>query len=127
MGLALVATGFEKDMHIGYGGFSGMRYRIAKAYSEKHGELYAMMLKAFRSRLPDDFDARWNDGCNDDLDILLWHSDCDGKLTYQECGKIYDVLKGLDVEDQHEEDSFYNNFLEMLQHCKKRRVNMYFY
>ena len=126
MGLALVATGFNKDMHIGYGGFSGVRCRIAKAYSEKHGKLYEEMLRSFRG-LADDFNDRWNDGCNDDLDILLWHSDCDGKLTYQECGKIYNVLKTLDVEDAKDEESFYNDFVEMLQHCHKRRVNMYFY
>lgn len=127
MGLALVATGFNKDMHIGYGSFSGMRCRIAKAYSDKHGNLYEMMLRSFRTGLPADFDEQWNDGCNDDLDILLWHSDCDGKLTPQECGKIYNVLKTLNIEDLQDEASFYNNFLEMLQHCKTKRVNMYFY
>ena len=36
-------------------------------------------------------------------------------------------LKTLDVEDAKDEESFYNDFVEMLKHCHKRRVNMYFY
>ena len=125
MGLTLFATGFPKDMNTSYGAFTYMRLRIAEAYSQKHGELYGVFCRNAWG-LPQDFWGEWEQGNNEALDILLWHSDCDGKLTYQECGKIYNALKSLHVEDEDTEGSFYNDFVEMLKHCRKRRVNMYF-
>ena len=129
MGLALTATGFGKTLHIGYGGFSIVRKYIALAYSKKHGEMYSEMLKNIRKPLPEDFDEKWNEGCNDDLDILLWHSDCDGRLTPQECRKIYRILEKMNVEFEENIDyyeDFYKNFVAMLKHCYQRRVIMFF-
>lgn len=37
----------------------------------------------------------WNAHCNDDLDILIFHSDCGGQFTPQECRKIYNAMKDL--------------------------------
>ena len=87
------------------------------------------MLKNIRKPLPEDFDEKWNEGCNDDLDILLWHSDCDGRLTPQECRKIYRVLEKMNVEFEENIDyyeDFYKNFVAMLKHCYQRRVIMFF-
>ena len=67
----------------------------------------------------------WNNLCNDDLDIFLWHSDCDGKLTPKECKKIYDAMKDLKVEMNYYD--MHQLWLNMLRHCYKHRVNMYFY
>ena len=126
MGLCLQATGTE-NLHIGYGGFSLLRRDIAKAYSQKHGDLYSTMLKNIRTGLPDGFTEDWNDGCDDDLDILLWHSDCDGRLTPQECRKIYKSLEKLNVEFDNEDfKNFYEKLKNILLHCYKRRVIMYF-
>lgn len=130
MGLSLQAKGFDKNINIGYGGFSLVRKEIALAYSEKHGKLYEQMLKNIRQSLSDNFINEWNDGCNDDLDILLWHSDCDGKLTPKECRKIYRVLEHLDVKFDVEQiyyKDFFKDLKEILMHCFKRRVNLYFY
>lgn len=69
----------------------------------------------------------WNKLCNDDLDIFLWHSDCDGKLTVKECRKVYRVLK------EYESNLFpfpYNKlhetFVSNLKFCIDNRRNMYF-
>ena len=126
MGLSLQATGYE-DLRIGYGSFSLLRKDIAKAYSQKHGDLYSVMLQSLLTGLPENFTENWNEGCDDDLDILLWHSDCDGRLTPKECGKIYKSLEKLNVNFENEEYKiFYEKMKNMLLHCYKRRVIMYF-
>lgn len=126
MGLALMCKGHD-TLHIGYGGFSIFRKQIAQAYSEKHGSLYSDMLMNLRKPLPDNFNEMWNDGCDDNLDILLWHSDCDGRLTPQESRMILNSLKKLTInfEDEYYE-TFYKNFLSLLEHSKKRRVIIFF-
>ena len=97
---------------------------------DAHQELYK---KTFKDELQPEEIKEWNNLCNDDLDIFLWHSDCDGKLTPKECKKIYDAMKDLKVEMQghnYIEMNCYDMhqlWLNMLKHCYKHRVNMYFY
>lgn len=127
MSLALVATGYKRPVRIGYRHFSLMRQGIAAAYSPKHGELYDEII-SFRNRL--DFDKiveQWNDGCNDDLDILLMRSDCDGQLSVDECRRVLRVLKTLQVSFEDEVlQKNYSDFLDILMHCVKKRVIMRF-
>ena len=77
----------------------------------------------------DDEIEQWNQLCNNDLDIFLWHSDYDGKLTPKECKKIYNELKKLKIKDLPYSDKWTMQelWLNMLKHCYKHRVNMYFY
>ena len=128
MSLCLCAHGFENDLHIGYHGFLCLRYYISKSYSKKHGELYDQMTKRPFQPLSEEFIKNWNDGCDDDLDILIWHSDCDGRLTPKECTKVKNALAKIDINFEGREDleKFYKDFVEMLKHCSKRRVIMYF-
>ena len=106
------------------------RKKVASAYNERLGELYK---KTFKDELQPEEIKEWNNLCNNDLDIFLWHSDCDGKLTPKECKKIYDAMKDLKVEMQghnYIEMNYYDMhqlWLNMLKHCYKHRVNMYFY
>lgn len=128
MGLDINVKGLgRKDTyHCGYITFNLYRKKVATAYNKRLGELYE---KTFKDELNAEEIEEWNDLCNNDLDIFLWHSDCDGKLTPKECKKIYDELKKLNVKDL-----FYSNkwtmqelWLNMLQFCYKHRVNMWFY
>lgn len=132
MGLDISVKGLERKdtYHGGYITFNLYRKNVASAYNERLGELYK---KTFKDELQPEEIKEWNNLCNDDLDIFLWHSDCDGKLTPKECKKIYDVMKNLKVEMQghnHIEMNYYDRhqlWLNMLKHCYKHRVNMYFY
>lgn len=94
MGLDLRANGYPKEaLHIGYIGFGTVRKQIAKSYNEELGELYEKQYKGFCDYVYTDEEVnRYNEICDDDLDILLNHSDCEGKLTYQECKKIINAL-----------------------------------
>lgn len=128
MGLDINIKGLTREdtYHSGYIRFNVYRKEIANAYNKRIGELYE---KTFKEDLQPEEIEEWNTLCNDDLDIFLWHSDCDGKLTSQECKKIYDELKKLDIEDIYYSNKYnmHQLWLNMLQFCYKHRVNMYFY
>ena len=132
MGLDISIKGLERKdtYHYGYITFNLYRKNVASAYNERLGELYK---KTFKDELQPEEIKEWNNLCNNDLDIFLWHSDCDGKLTPKECKKIYDAMKDLKVEMQghnYIEMNCYDMhqlWLNMLKHCYKHRVNMYFY
>lgn len=132
MGLDISIKGLERKdtYHGGYIKFNVYRKEVANAYNERLGKLYE---KTFKEDLQPEEIEEWNTLCNDDLDIFLWHSDCDGKLTPKECKKIYDVMKVLKVEMQghnYIEMNCYDMhqlWLNMLKHCYKHRVNMFFY
>jgi hypothetical protein len=128
MGLALTAKDYIETLHIGYGGFAFFRKEIAKAYSEKHGKMYSDMISNFGKTITPEFIEEWNKDGNENLDILLWHSDCGGKLTPQESRKIYNELIKLTpkFEDPFYEE-FFEDFKDLLQYCYKRRVMLYFY
>lgn len=132
MGLDISVKGLERKdtYHCGYIKFNLYRKKVASAYNERLGELYK---KTFKDELQPEEIKEWNNLCNNDLDIFLWHSDCDGKLTPKECKKIYDAMKDLKVEMQghnYIEMNYYDMhqlWLNMLKHCYKHRVNMWFY
>ena len=135
MGLVIRAKGFEEDIYdSGYGGFTHFRIAVAKAYNEEFGKLYEdwVWCSMTHNEFPKEDSDRINELANSDLNLLLLHSDCDGKLTPKECKRIYNVTKDLKC-DYPQCDYITNtdkNQLEVfnraLLHCWKRRVNMWF-
>lgn len=128
MGLDINIKGLEREdtYHGGYTTFNLYRKDVASAYNERLGELYK---KTFKDELQPEEIKEWNNLCNDDLDIFLLHSDCDGKLTPEECKKIYNELKKLKIKYLPYSDKWTMQelWLNMLQFCYKHRVNMWFY
>lgn len=128
MGLDISVKGLERKdtYHCGYITFNLYRKNVASAYNERLGELYK---KTFKDELQPEEIKEWNNLCNDDLDIFLWHSDCDGKLTPEECKKIYNELKKLKIKDLPYSDKWTMQelWLKMFEYCYKHRVNMWFY
>lgn len=135
MGLSIRVKGFDKEIYnSGYGGFTRFRIAVAKAYNEEFGKLYEdwVWCSMTSNEFPKQDLDRINELANDDLNLLLLHSDCDGKLTPQECKKIYKITKDLKC------DYLQNNYImltgknqldifnEALRHCWKHRVNMWF-
>lgn len=128
MGLDISIKGLERKdtYHSGYIRFNVYRKEVANAYNKRLGELYK---KTFRRDLQPEEIEEWNTLCNDDLDIFLWHSDCDEKLTPEECKKIYNELKKLKIKDLLYSDKWTMQelWLNMFKHCYKHKVNMWFY
>lgn len=131
MGLDINIKGLEREdtYHAGYMRFGNYRREVAKAFNKTLGKIYEKPYLTPNYEFKDDEIKQWNTLCNDDLDIFLWHSDCDRKLTPKECKKIYDELKKLNVKDLPYSDKWTMQelWLNMLQFCYKHRVNMWFY
>lgn len=124
MGLDVSIKGLDyKDTyHGGYITFGVYRKKVAKAYNDRIGELYAKIY--IEDDLTNEEIKEWNELCNNDLDMFLWHSDCDGKFTPKECKKIYNILKDLNIEMNYYD--MHKLWLNMFKHCYQKRVNMYF-
>lgn len=124
MGLGIYIKGLEheKSYHSGYIRFMQYRMIIAKLYNERIGELYE---KNRLYPLLKEEEEEWNKLCNDDLDIFLWHSDCDGKLTVKECRKVYKILKQYKIEE-FPFNELHEKFLNNLKFAIDNRRNMYF-
>lgn len=132
MGLDIKAKGLsgEKSFSCGYITFGRFRMELAKTYNQRIGELYEI---SYSQKLTEQQSKEYDRICNDDLDIFLWHSDCDGKLTPQECKKIYNAIKDFKMDMQGHNYGIMQsyNMLEqwknIFKHCYQRRVNLYFY
>lgn len=91
-----------------------------------------MGLYAYAKGLTKEEIEEWNKLCNNDLDIFLFHSDCEGKFTPQECRKIYNVMKNLKVEMsghnyiEMKQYNMHEHWLHIFKQCYKKRVNLYF-
>lgn len=131
MGLNATAKGLtdETEFECGYFTFGHFRLSLARAYNQELGDLYETAYK--RDLTPEEI-ARYDAICNDDLDLFLWHSDCDGSFTWKECRRIYNAIKDIHMDmPGHNYGVMKNyNMLEhwknIFKHCAKRRVTLYF-
>ena len=125
MGLDIVAKGLaRKDgYHASYGGYYWFRVEIVRRC---YGEYF---IDIFRNdnATKEECEA-WNKICDDDLDIFLLHSDCEGKFTPKECRKVYNAL--CRIETKEDDPERFTKDLELWKgiflHCAKRRVNLYY-
>lgn len=134
MGLDIRIKGLndEDTYHCGYITFGVYRCAVAKAWNTEFGEIYKKPYENLMYRYSDEDIKRWNELCNDSLDIFLNHSDCDGKLTWNECRDIYKIMKDLEIDIQGHNYGTMNiydmhtQWLNMLLYCWKHRVTMWF-
>ena len=116
MGLEVYALDNEHSFHIGYIGFTQMRqFFVLSLYGwglyEDYRKLSKYMTESFINCKNDNLcpiDVDSFSTSLGDLDILIGHSDCDGRLTVEECCKLKPVLK-IDKELIHETIVYENN------------------
>lgn len=134
MGLYATAKGLtdETCFNCGYITYGNFILNLVKAaYDDKCYEMYEDCLMSRRGFSQSEVEY-WNAHCNDDLDILIWHSDCNGKFTPKECRKIYNALKNLkmDMEGHNylimEPYNMLEHWKNIFKHCADRRVNLYY-
>lgn len=134
MGLTVKAKclSAEQTFDCGYVTYGTFIMELVKAaYGER---CYNIFRASMLACVPFDEEAEkyWNSVCNDDLDLLIFHSDCDGKFTWQECRRIYKAIKDLKSDMQGHNYTVmkpYNMFehwKEMFRLCWKHRNNMYY-
>lgn len=134
MGLDTRAKGMTYDMgyhfgYITYGNF--IAEVIEKAYGKRCMDIFRNVVMYGVKATKDD-EEYWNRVCNNDLDILIFHSDCDGKFTPNECKRIYKSLEPLHSDmtgHNYGTMATYNMFdhwKAIFKYCANRRVNLYY-
>jgi len=141
MGLYAHAKGLsdEECYDCGYITYGHFMMQLAEtAYGKEMGDVYKRCQYGWDKELGYDYKWTqedcdfWNARCNDDLDLFLMHSDCDGKFTPHECRRIYNAIKDLKMEMVGHNYVIMKpyNMLEhwknIFHHCAKRRVNLYY-
>ena len=132
MGLYATAVGLDSEScfdcgYITYGSFLFELVRVA--YGNEMLKLYR---KAGSEQLTEEEAKYWNEHCNDDLDLLLWHSDCDGKFMPKECRRIYNAIKDLHSDLQGHNYgvmkpyNMFEHWKAMFKYCADRRVCLWY-
>lgn len=133
MGLTVRIKGFDGSYDCGYITYGNFIMRLIKeAYGNVCLEMFQRSL--YTGKPFTDLDEKeWAKHQNDDLDLWIWHSDCDGKFTPSECRRIYNAIKDMHIPDFYAHNygdmkqyNMLERWKEMFRHCARRRVNMYF-
>lgn len=134
MGLDIFSSDGVKSFYISYISFSRMRAFFVLHYGETLYCVYDIIIK--NSGYCDD--RVWFDLCDKigDLSILISHSDCDGKLTSDECKKL---RKCLFVDEdkikasEYSSDEYRTNmiklmyeFIDLIDYAVKNNVELIF-
>lgn len=134
MGLDIFSSDDVKSFYISYISFSRMRGFFVLHYGETLYHVYDEILK----NLGYCEDRIWFDLCDKigDLSILISHSDCDGKLTLDECKKL---RKCLFVDEDKIKASEYSSdeyrinmiklmyeFIDLIDYAVKNNVELIF-
>lgn len=132
MGVTVTAIGLsdEDSFDCGYITFGQFRIELAKEYNPEFGNLYERWYHSAKLSISE-YD-RMFELCGSGIGHFLFQSDCDGKLTPQECRAIYN-----DIKDLHMDMIGHNygimkpyNMLEhwkkMFWHCATKHVHMWF-
>lgn len=133
MGLTATARGLtgETEFNCGYISYYVFISEVVRvAYGEYMLQLFEKA--SLGNQLTIAEYSYWNDHCNDAIDTLIWHSDCDGKFTPAECRKIYNAMKDLrsDMLGHNygvmKPYNMFEHWKAMFKHCADRRVNLYY-
>lgn len=133
MGLDTKAKGLSDadGFHCGYISYGRFLEEVVKvAYGDECLRIWEKITNG--NEASEEEAKTWNQVCRDGLDILLFHSDCDGKFTPTECRMIYAELAPLQSKLQghnYGDMVTYNMFehwKKIFKHCADRRVNLYY-
>lgn len=140
MGIIITAKNSETEFHCGLGGFTSLRNNIASAFDKEFGEFYKNLPFYIVESKIDEYNEKANKILRDkrfkeDEDIIdfLFASDCEGKISYKTCKKIYDLIKNIDFGKRiftyaaHSDGKDYEKFKNFLLECYKYRRNMIWY
>ena len=141
--MGLTITSKIKNCNIeldgGYGMFMVLRQAIAKLYDKEFGEHYETLSKCFFKEHFDEFNKKANEILrndrfkDEDEDIVdfLYMSDCNGKIGYKTCKKLYNLLKyyksDVPLRYAYYSKNDWEDLKELLLQCYKHRANLYWY
>lgn len=119
------------DLTGGYGMFNKIRDQVALAWDKEFGAHYATLefcddYEEFDKKANEILSDKRFDG-DDDQDIIefLFASDCDGRINYKTCKKIYELIKDVDYKGNlrylvngHND---WEDFKQLLKDCYSHR------
>lgn len=134
MGLCATAKGLTAETefncgYITYGDFIVELVRVA--YGQRLAESFREEV-FFGNRITQQDIDLWNRVCSPALDLLIFHSDCDGKFTWQECRDIFKAMEPLKSNmtghnyGVMKAYNMFDHWKNIFRHCWKRRVNLYY-
>lgn len=124
MGIDIYSKNDKAQYKSSYTTYYHLRSIIAHAYHPIIGNLFDK-----REKFTDEEIKLWNSVCDDDLDLLLLHSDCDGELKPDESKRILSALKRLDVDFSEMDFMYkrlYEDLLAVIKYSASHRVKLYF-
>jgi len=131
MGVSIRSTNGVHSFDCGYGGFFNLRKNIAYCISKEFGSLYEdYVFGNIDIYMINDYIIKFNvHDLHENVLKFLFASDCEGKIDYKTCKKIYDLIKDVDFGKKcfrygaysHND---YEEFKEFLLDCYSHRKNM---
>ena len=91
----------EYSMDMGYGSFLQLRNKIAELFNEEFAENYRKLPHCSTNSEYDENCEKANEiiekyNLDDDIIDFLYQSDCNGRVTYEACKKLYNIIKDYD-------------------------------
>ena len=141
--MGLTITSKIKDCNIeldgGYGMLMSIREEVAMQFDKEYGKHYVTLCqyrtadewKVFNKRTTEILShERFKDEDKDLLDFLF-ASDCEGKISYKTCKKVYDLLKNSKnkccLRYAFYSKNDWDDLKELLLQCYKHKANLYWY
>ncbi len=138
VGLTLTANKSAYSFDMGAGGFFNLRANIADLFDEQFGKHYRRLLECHdqieyekHDRIANEIlsHPRFKDE-DTDIVVFLYASDCEGKIGYKTCGKLYDLIKNTDFKGKYFRYAAYahNDYEELkgfLKECYSHRRTAY--
>lgn len=139
MGLSIYANGIKRTFECSYIGFLNLRENIAKALDTDFYAIYSQRFMAVMQ--PKEWEKHLNNVLShkeetgeikdsDDVLDFLFESDCNGKVSYKTCRKIYDLIKDIDFGNRiftyqaYSDGKDYEYFKKFLKDCYSKRASM---
>lgn len=130
MGALIYANGAPDKISIGYIGFGMIRQQLARSFSKELGKIYEKPYNDpfFKEFSKEDVE-RWNCICPEGLDLFLWVSDTNGKLSGAKCKKVISDLDKYPIKWPHDWRTDwlekYERIKELIRWCAKTRHTLY--
>lgn len=134
MGLWLHTEDCEAEIHIGYCSFAFYRMWIADCLNAEGGAIYKKIYFEPQRKYTENQLARMNEIFPNGARVFLYHCDCDGELSAEECAAIVHELGQIELKrmDNMPPDAFeshkktWESMLEVFKYAATNRVKLCF-
>ena len=116
-------------MDMGYGSFRNLRVVIARLLNEEFGNNYNNIIYCHtpkdierNDKKAEEFIRKYR--LDEDIVNFLYMTDCEGKIDYKTCRKIYDLVKDYDDDKMYgyvQANNSFKYFKQMLLDCATKR------